>query len=180
MRSRTTIIIVAIIALLSWWLLSFEQQKQIAKPEVNKYIDLFIKNFTLSSTDETGEIVYTLKANRLEHFSDSEISQIMHPQISIPHADNHWLITANKGEIDNRQVLIHLENNVIMKNIDTEAPFEIRAHSLTINTETQIIESDQSVNIQNGLLNLVSNGMHYNNRDKKLKLLSDVNGTYTP
>lgn len=180
MRSRNTIIVVAIFALLSWWLLSSEQKKQDAQPDVVNYIDLFIKNFTLSSTNETGDTVYTLKAHRLEHYSDSETSQIIEPQISIPQQDKHWLITANRGEIDNRQVLIRLENNVVMRNIDSDLPFEIRTRSLTINTETQIIESDQSVSIVNGKLNLVSNGMHYNNTDKQLKLLSDVNGTYTP
>ena len=180
MKSPLSLSIVAIIALFSWWLLSTEQKRQVAEPEEDKFIDLFIKNFTLSSTNESGNTVYTLKANRLEHYRDSEISQIFDPEINIPQAESHWLITAKTGEIDNKQILIRLKNNVIMKNTDSEVPFEISAQSMTINTETQIIESDQSVNIRNGSLNLVSNGMHYDNRERQLRLLSDVNGTYVP
>ena len=51
MKPRTSLSIVAIIALLSWWLLSTEQKKQTAELEEDNFIDLFIKNFTLRSTN---------------------------------------------------------------------------------------------------------------------------------
>ena len=180
MKPRTSLSIVAIIALLSWWLLSTEQKKQTAELQEDSFIDLFIKNFTLRSTNETGNTVYTLKANRLEHYSDSETSLIFNPEINIPLQESHWLITADTGEIDNKQVFIRLLDNVVMKDTNSDTPFEIKTHSMTINTQTQIIESDQRVNIMNGTLNLVSNGMYYSNREKQLKLLSNVKGTYIP
>lgn len=180
MKSRVTVFAVGIIALFSWWLLSTEQKKQIATTDDNHFIDAFINNFTLTSTDETGSPAYTLKADRLEHYNDQDTSQIIKPIINIPQQDNHWLITADFGEIDNKQSIIKLHDNVVMKQLVSDDIFELKTQAMTIDTQSQIIESDQTVKIWNGSLKLVSKGMHYNNASQQLKLLSDVDGIYVP
>jgi len=180
MNPRVTVFAVGIIALFSWWLLSTEQKKQVSITEDDHFIDAFINNFTLTSTDETGRTAYTLKADRLEHYNDSEISLIFNPIINISQQQSSWSITADFGEIDNKQVNINLLENVIMKQLDSAETFELRTQAMTINTRSQIIESDKIVKIRNGSLDLVSKGMHYNNTDQLLRLLSDVDGIYVP
>lgn len=180
MKSRFTVLVVGIIALLSWWLLSTEQKKQIVIEENNHYIDAFINKFTLTSTDKSGKTVYTLKADRLEHYYDQVTSRIIKPVIDIPHPDGHWIISADFGVIDDNQIILNLYDNVIMKQVASESALLIETQKMTINTQSQIIKSDQTIKIQDGSLNLVSDGMHFSNRDQRLKLLSNVNGTYVP
>lgn len=178
MRSRVTVLAVGVVTLFSWWLLSTEQKKQIPASVTSRFIDAFINNFTITSTDETGQTAYTLKADRMEHYNDSENSFIIKPIINIPQENTHWQITADYGEIDKQQIYITLRDNVIMKQLQASEAFELKTSQMTINTQSQIIESGQKVEIQNGSLNLVSNGMYYNNEQKQLKLLSDVSGQY--
>ena len=178
MKSRVTVVVVGIVTLFSWWLLSTEQEKQYSVPKQDQFIDAFIKNFTLISTNESGQAAYTLKAERLEHYNDKNTSQITNPTIDIPQADSHWHIRADFGEIDDKQSFIQLHDNVIMKQIGSNEAFEIKTSHMTINTNSQIIESNQLVELQNGSLTLMSNGMRYNNAKKQLRLLSDVSGTY--
>ena len=178
MKSRVTVIAAGIIALFSWWLLSTEQSKQSATIIENHFIDAFIKNFTLTVTNESGKTSYTLKADRLEHYNDRDNSTIINPIINIPQLDNHWRIRSDFGEIDGDQVIIKLSDNVILTQLGTNDTFEIQTEYITINTQSQIIESDQTVKIQNGSLKLISKGMRLNNLNKQLSLLSNVNGTY--
>lgn len=178
MKSRVTVIATGIIAFFSWWLLSTEQSKQSTAIIESHFIDAFIKNFKLTVTDEFGKTSYTLKAERLEHYNDRDNSTIINPVINIPQHASHWKIRSDFGEIDSNQVIIKLSDNVILTQLGTNEPFEIKTENITINTKSQIIESDQTVNIQNGPLKLISKGMRLNNVNKQLSLLSDVNGTY--
>ena len=180
MKSRFTILIVGLIAVLSWWLLSTEQKKQSAEIYDNHFIDVFINNFTLTSTDRSGETAFTLHADRLEHYNDEDHSQIINPSIRLPQNDNRWLINAEFGEIDNQQSFITLRDNVTMKQIESDQIFVITTQAITIDTKSKIIKSDQEVNIQSGSLKLKSNGIHFDNQQQQLKLLSNVSGIYAP
>ena len=183
MKSHYTILVVGAVAMFSWWLLSTEQEKQSAKLHDDHFIDLFINNFTLTTTDESGSTAYILKADRLEHYNDEDYSQIINPRIRFPQDDSHWLIDAKFGEIDSKQDFITLHDNVVMKkieSIESNEIFIITTQAMTINAKSKIIESDQMVNITNGSLELESNGMHFDSQQKQLKLLSNVSGVYVP
>ena len=180
MKSRYTILVVGAVAMFSWWLLSTEQKKQSAKLHDDHFIDVFINNFTLTTTDESGNTSYILKADRLEHYNDEEHSQIINPRIRLPQNDSHWLIDANFGEINSKQDFITLHDNVVMKKIESNEIFIITTQAMTINAKSKIIESDQMVSITNGSLQLESNGMHFDSQQEQLKLLSNVSGVYVP
>ena len=180
MKSRYTVIIVGATAVLSWWLLSTEQNKQSTETHDNHFIDLFINNFTLTSTDKFGNTAYNLKATRLEHYNDEDHSIIITPTIRLPQDDNDWLINATVGKIDNGHNLITLRNNVTMEQINSDDIFIITTEEMTIDTETNIIESSEEVNIRNGSLQLKSTGMIFDGQQKNLKLLSNVSSVYAP
>lgn len=180
MKSRFTVPLVGFVAVFSWWLLSTEQEKQDAIIDDDHFIDMFINNFTLTSTDKSGKTEFTLKADRLEHYNDEDISQIINPVITFPQQGGHWLISANYGEIDDKQIFINLHDNVTMKQIGLDGAFEIKTQAMTINTKSITIESDQTVRIHAGALTIESDGMHFNGKNKQLKLLSNVSGVYAP
>ena len=178
MKSRLSVLVVGATAVLSWWLLSTEQKKQDTQTQHNHYIDVFINNLNLTNTDKSGSVSYTLKADRLEHYNDEEHSQIINPKIQY---DNHWLISAKFGEIDNKQNFIKLHDNVTMKKIESDEIFIISTQAMTINAKSKIIESDQSVNINSGAFKLKSNGMYFDGQKKQLKLLSSkVSRSFAP
>ena len=180
MKSLFTVLIVGAIAALSWWILSTEQSKQSTETYSNHFIDLFINNFTLTSTDKLGETTYILNANRLEHYNDEDSSQILNPTIRFLQDEIRWLITAETGEIDNTHNLITLRDNVSMKQINSSDALIITTEAMSINSETRIIRSNEAVNIQNGSLQLKSDGMIYDGQMQQLKLLSNVSSVYAP
>lgn len=180
MKSRYTVLAVGATAVLSWWLLSTEQKKQSTQVQHDHFIDMFINNLTLTNTDKSGSISYTLKADRLEHYNDEEHSRIFNPVIRLPQNENSWLINARFGAIDNKQNFIKLHDNVTMKKIASDEIFIISSQTMTINAESKIIKSDQSVKINNGAFELESDGMYFDGQEKQLKLLSKVSGSYEP
>lgn len=180
MKSRFTVPLVGFVAVFSWWLLSTEQKKQAAIIDDDHFIDMFINNFTLTSTDKSGNTEFTLKADRLEHYNDEDTSQIINPAITFPQRGGYWLISADYGEVDDEQTFINLHDNVTMKQIGLDKAFEIKTQAMTINTKSIVIESDQTVSIYAGSLTLKSDGMYFNGKDKQLKLLSNVSGVYAP
>ncbi len=182
MKRLLTLFIFVIIALAFWGLQDFEENKDEAVNDDADphFVDLFIRDFTLTAMNENGEPDYTLQASYFEHFNDGSNSQIEKPVIHLLQANSNWIITAKTGELDNDNNLIILHDDVVMLQQQTEFPVQIETSQLKINTSNQIARSDQPVNIIQRELKLKAKGMILNNSTGKLELLASVKGNYAP
>jgi LPS export ABC transporter protein LptC len=179
-KRRVTFVIIIVIALIIWGLQSYkEEQEIVASDKTNPhFVDVFMRNFTLTATDEKGAPDYTLQASYFEHFNDETNSLITEPVVHFLQDNNRWIITAKNGELDNDNHLIILHDNVVVLQQDTDAPIQITTSQLEINTEQKIATSNKKVNITHNELKLQSNGMILNNNTGELELLAKVKGHY--
>ncbi|MDH5387099.1 MAG: LPS export ABC transporter periplasmic protein LptC [Gammaproteobacteria bacterium] len=169
-----------IAALIFWGSQTWESKKAISNLEISEphYIDVFIRDFTITAMDENGKPAYTLKAELLEHYNDSEYAVIDKPVIQLSQGEHHWLISANSGEIDDDNQNIILRGSVVLQQKDKPQPIRLETEQLEIDTRQQIAKSMRTVSIIQQQFHLQSKGMILNNATGKLELLNNVEGSY--
>jgi LPS export ABC transporter protein LptC len=142
------------------------------------YVDMYIKDFTMTSMNEAGQPYYTLEAMLMEHYNDTGESEVTMPVFNINRDDNAWVISANRGTIDDENIWVTLNENVVMRQKNSDNPLQLKTSKMRFNTKTQVANSNKPVDIEQGALSLKSNGMVFNNVTGELELLAGVNGTY--
>lgn len=159
---------------------TWENKKAITNLESSDphYIDIFIRDFTITTMNDNGEPAYILKAKRLEHYNDSDYAVIDEPDIQLIQGDHRWVISANAGEIDDANQRITLRGQVVLLQQDKQLPIRLETEQLEINTRQQIAISTQTVSITQQGFNLQSKGMILNNATGQLELLDSVKGSY--
>ena len=159
---------------------NWESKKAISNLESSNphYVDVFIRDFTITAMDDEGKPAYILKAKLLEHYNDSEYAVIDKPLIQLTQGEHHWLISANSGEIDDANQRILLRGEVVLQQQDKSQPIRLETGQLEIDTRQQIAKSMQSVSIIQQQFHLQSKGMILNNATGKLELLNSVKGSY--
>jgi LPS export ABC transporter protein LptC len=178
MKQQFTLITLVIIALIG--VVSVLQAPDEAPPEETEphFVDAYIKDFTMVSMNETGQPLYTLTADLMEHYNDSGESEISEPIFSINRDDNAWVISARNGVIDGENIWVTLHDDVVMLQKDAPTPLKLKTSKLRFNTKTQLADTDQKVDITQGASSIKSIGMKLNNVTGKLELLEDVKGIY--
>lgn len=180
MKHLFTLSIFGLIALAFWGLQGYENEKAVnvtdeADPH---FVDLFMRDFTLTSMDEKGNPSYKLQASYFEHYKDNTSSLLEKPIIHFLQNNNRWVISAKTGEIDNDQKQITLHDEVVMQQQETDFPVQVKTNYMEIDTDKQIAISNQKVNISHRQLKLQSEGMILNNTTGELELLASVKARY--
>lgn len=180
MKHLFTLSVFVLIALAFWGLQNYEDKKAVTLTDEADphFVDLFMRDFTLTVMDENGKPSYTLQARYFEHYNDKSRSLIEEPVIHLLQTNNRWVIRAKTGEIDNDHNIIILHENVVMQQQETDFPIHVETSQLVIDTVRQIARSNQIVNIIHKELHLQSDGMILNNASGVLELLANVRGNY--
>lgn len=183
MKSVYTLTIIALVALIiGWWQLDKETSTQLLVTKDEHFVDAYMQTFTLTAMNQQGKPGYTLKAKRMDHFNDSDVSNLSEPVFVFPQADGNWQVSAKNGEIDDAHNHLVLKNNVVMQQLATEgntqATIRLETNSLSIDTREQLASTDSPVKIYHHQLELQSQGMRFDNLKGKLELLADVEGVY--
>lgn len=179
-RLFTLSVIIAV--LIFWGSQLWEKQKVISSLESSDphYIDVFINDFTITAMNEAGKPSYTLRARRMEHYNDNQYARLDQPFIELIQKDQHWLISASSGEIDDDSQLITLRDEVVLQQQDRPDPIRLETQHLEIDTHEQLVKSTETVSIIQKEFNLKSKGIILNNATGQLELLREVEGSYVP
>jgi len=181
MRTTTSLIIVLVLALLSWWFQDLWKETPIVKTIKDEHFpDYFMDNFTITNMNQQGQPAYILSARRLDHFADDDSTEIIQPHILFKETEGDWSISAQRAHIQTNNNIIHLYENV---NISRAASAQQQALSITteylkVYTDNKIAETDKLAHIKTRQFELDSTGMVFDNNKGILKLLSSVKGTY--
>jgi LPS export ABC transporter protein LptC len=170
-----TLIIIALIGI--WSVLEKDDEAPVVVKDPH-FVDAYARDFTMLSMDKDGQPYYTLTADLMEHFNDSGEADITQPVFNIDMDDSAWVISARRGKIDDNNTWVTLNEDVVMKQTDSDSPLLLKTSKMRFNTKTQIAHTDKRVDITQGLLSLKSNGMVFNNKTGNLELLAGVNGIY--
>ena len=136
--------------------------------------------------DIEGNISYTLQAERQVHYNDDS-TELEKPFIRVHQEhDSHWNIVANSGRIlaskttaDGAFKRIELNGDVQVYNLDEFGNRTvISTEFLTLNTESEILETDQQISIITSALQQSSIGMVARLRTDEINFLREIRGRY--
>ncbi|MFW2371528.1 MAG: LPS export ABC transporter periplasmic protein LptC [Gammaproteobacteria bacterium] len=181
MKRTISLIIISALALLSWWFQDIWKEAPIIQPKKDQHFpDYFMENFTLTNMDISGRPSYILRAIKMLHYADDNSSELEQPRIQFLSDKGDWTITAEHALILEDSQQIQLKNNVqLRRNASAlQPPMAIDTDYLSINTETEIAETEFLAQVSSKGLTMTSKGLVYDSRNGILKLVSEVKGVY--
>jgi LPS export ABC transporter protein LptC len=169
-----------LIALLAWWLIigDYNVERQ-QKPGDTDYVEAFMNDFMITAMDEQGTPRYVIEGKYFEKRKNQDEARVDKPIIFLKQ-ETPWKVVADTALVNDITNTLHLENNVVMEQQDTDPAITIRTRSLTINTKKQIAYTDAPVTIAQGNSELNSVGLRYDNTTSELNLKSRVHGYLVP
>lgn len=140
--------------------------------------------------DASGNINYTLQAERQVHFDDDSM-ELDKPYIRLfENGNSRWNIVANSGWVTpllNYQAgvgtatiqTIELSGAIEVYSLDEMGNrMQMLTDSLTVNPHDKTIETDQPVTVVSNSFEISSTGMHADLNQDSLVLKREVQGTY--
>ena len=136
--------------------------------------------------DTQGNINYTLQAERQVHYNDDS-TEFERPFIRLyQDGDSRWSIVANSGKIpavettaDGALEKIELLGDVQVYSLDDFGNRTLMSTEfLTLNTQAEILETDQPVSVVTSAFQLSSIGMIAKLRTDEITFLREIRGRY--
>ena len=155
-------------------------------PNTSLDFNAYSEGINTTLYDAQGNINYTLKAERQVHYNDDS-TELEKPFIRLyQDGDSRWNIVANSGRIpaaettaDEALERIELLGNVRVYSLDEYGNRTMMSTEfLTLNTESAILETDQSVSIVTSALQQSSIGMIAKLRIDEINFLREIRGRY--
>ena len=173
-------ILLPLLAIISIWLLSGEDDKKGSEQE-NELVrtsDYSMTNFTLTVMDDSGSPSRVITGEKMSHYPDDDSTEILFPvaQIIDQEKDN-WIMSSNKGITQGKGEEITLTGNVIITRPDNNE-IELRTEQLILDTLHNTAYTDLAVSMRSPYGNTDSIGLHAALEDKMINLHSRVKGFY--
>ena len=157
-------------------------------PITNSSLDFNAYSEGINTTlyDTQGNINYTLQAERQVHYNDDS-TEFEKPFIRLyQDGDSHWSIAANSGRIpavettaDGALEKIELLGDVQVYSLDDFGNRTLMSTEfLTLNTQAEILETDQPVSVVTSAFQLSSIGMIAKLRTDEITFLREIRGRY--
>jgi lipopolysaccharide export system protein LptC len=182
MKGLISFSILIIIAVIVWWSITedFLGSHQLQQTSIKPYVEIFMNEFELTAMDESGAPNYTLHGSHLQQFNNSDDAEIEQPIFHLLKQNAQWKINADIAILNHNNKTIQLKHNVHMQQQNIEPAVSIHTQSLLVNTKTQIAQTQAQVNITQGMSQMKSKGMIFNNITSELELSSNVSGVFLP
>lgn len=184
MNTRYVVIVVLMIMVIgSWWMLQPgpDSNQQNSTDTFNS--GYYLLDADISDTDENGQMIYSLHAQRIEHnpLDDSVSLQ----QLNMTYASSEsrpWTINATEGWMDSLHEELILEGQVNVTGSLNQSGQEtiIATTRLTLDMTQNVAHTEEIVTIKMAGGSLQAVGLHANLNSQKIDLLSNVRGTFSP
>ncbi|MDA3868467.1 MAG: LPS export ABC transporter periplasmic protein LptC [Gammaproteobacteria bacterium] len=180
MKRLFSLSLIIIAALIFWGSQTWERSVSIdtMKDSDPHYIDVFIRDFTITIMNEEGRPGHTLKARLLEHYNDDDFAIMNKPVLELLQNEHRWTIVAQRGEIADNNQHISLRDEVIIEQRDVPEPIRLETAQLDIDLRRQIATSCRPVNITQRDFQVKSQGLILDNISGQLEFLNHVEGRY--
>ena len=183
MKAFISLSIVIVFALITLWLQNaFKDSPLITAQKQKHFPDYFMDGFSVQQMDKNGVPAYELHAVKLQHYSDSDSSEVTLPRIEIHDQRGNWSVVAERAVVYGDTDIIHLYDQVKIRRESTpqQTALLIETSYLKIDPHKKLAETDQPAHISTDALELNSLGMAFDGKRDILKLTSNVRGTHAP
>ncbi|MEX0963593.1 MAG: LPS export ABC transporter periplasmic protein LptC [Pseudohongiellaceae bacterium] len=164
--------------------LSNDSATQLSGPQLN--FNAYSEGINTILYDTDGKINYTLQAQRQVHYND-DTTELDKPLIRLfQDGASRWNIVANSGRISSAESTaatsvdkIDLLGNVQVYGLDELGNRTLMfSEFLTLNPDTEILETDQAVSVVTQSMEQSSTGMIAKLRQDEITFLRDIKGRY--
>lgn len=142
----------------------------------------YLDSATLTGTGPDGAVLYSVSTRRAQQMNDAR--QIELDEISMDYGAPQglpWNVRADRGRIPQDASVIVLEGNIVaVSGADHPNRTEIRTEQLSIDPDTMLATTDKKVTLLFEARRLNATGMEADFKTNNLRLLSNVNGKFTP
>ncbi|WP_223788856.1 LPS export ABC transporter periplasmic protein LptC [Marinicella meishanensis] len=99
----------------------------------------FTKGYALTgvvikSTDDSGQVVTTVRSPTITHYADTEVTVIDQPNVTLHESQGDWVFTSSVGEINPNKTEIFFPNRV---RIELASPTE---QAVTVDTSALLVD----------------------------------------
>lgn len=132
---------------------------------------------TIQSTDETGQIITTIKSPAVIHYADTEKTVIQDPNIKLHDAGGDWLFKSDVGEINPLQTEIYFPNLVTIDlddNTQADKPIRITTSELTVDVTKKSGHTPAVLNMSQLGTNFKGKGAVVNFEQQEIDILSEL------
>lgn len=148
MKSRILILvtILGILAVAAGWVYESRLRPGVetATLQIPENIDYFLTDLNYRAVNESGQLDYEFSSPRLEHRPFNDVSLIQVPALRIYRNANNWQVNAQQGELQHRDNLLWLRQQVVMQKNGAD-PFELFTESIRFEPNKNLVSSDTAV-----------------------------------
>ncbi len=151
-RTHTLTFLFFVFAIFCYGLIEWRQANISQSENVDNQIapDFIAESLNSETFNQKGQLSYIIDATRMEHYAGLAVTHFEFPQYTLypKGSDEPWKISANEGTLYNNN-RVKLENRVALIATDKESLIqEIHGKYLELDLKTNIISSNQDIEIK--------------------------------
>jgi lipopolysaccharide export system protein LptC len=181
-RSSLAGLALALLALSSLWLLiRVEEEAPEPKSAERRQPDYYMEGFVTVKMDDKGRPHREFRADRLEHFPDTDTHEVKRPHIILHKTgEKPWNVTSESGwmSADGNVVLLHGRVRIWQDDEKDDVRLEVITSDVRVRLDSNYAETDQPALIQGPWGETDGVGMQAYLEEKRVRLLSDVHTRY--
>lgn len=181
MRLWLTLLLLALLAGATTWLLRQFSPGQAPPKIVSHHPDYYFEGATMTQLDAAGKLQYRLLSDRVTHHPDDDSTDLARPRFTyFQPGQTPWHVTADHGTIPSGGDIVHLRGHVVVTHRDTKTDETLHAYtpSLDVLTAKRKALTDAPVRIVEGASHVTAVGMALDMRQNHMELKSRVRGVY--
>ncbi|NIR58410.1 MAG: LPS export ABC transporter periplasmic protein LptC [Gammaproteobacteria bacterium] len=182
-RLRALVAVLLVLAvLLTWWLKERVAPAPGPPPvSVPEKVDYYLEGFTLTAMRPDGSRHYRLRARRMTHYPDEDVSRLRAPRLSFydpPAAP--WEVRSERGRVsgDGERVWLTDDVRVTREGSPENRPLRLETSALLVRPEDAYGETDRPVRLRSAALVARATGLRAHLGRAYLELLSEVTSRY--
>lgn len=174
-------------ALFSWWLVERPQATAPGQPEAYRgprQVDYYVTGMDATRMTPAGVPAHRLRASQLRHFTDDDTTEFSEPRLTVFQGERPpWQVESERAWLSGDGSLLLLQGAVAIDRAGdaTDPPVRIETRDMRVRPNEDYAETDEPVRVVSDKHRVDAVGMQaWMRPPSRLKLLSQVHGTYVP
>jgi LPS export ABC transporter protein LptC len=145
--------------------------------------DMFLEQVTLKRMDKKGDCQLLVKAPKLIHYAENNVSYITNPYVIAKKNDSDWYITADRGKSVNGTEVIYLQGHVKVRQEhphSEKSPTTFLTDALTFYPKKNVVMTNQMISIKQAGILVTAKGLKGDLNTGNFQLISRSRGIYDP
>lgn len=138
--------------------------------------DYFFDNPSIKQFNSQGQLTNLLKAEKLEHYKNSNLSQVSKPQIIVTSlTQGKWAITAQSAQLTHQTDFLELSGDVLIQQIispsdNSNRLIQINTPLLAFNLAENTAQANQGIKVKTPQIETQANHLSVNFKTEQVSL----------